>query len=285
MNPFPSVSLPSQKMNTRSTKTQQNNAIPLYKLRTILKEEKEKIKRDLFHAGSTSVILNILKILEASVEKTSYLNSQLISHNNKTPLHLAVEYGNEEIVQLFLESGAIPSLHLQEKNGFTPLHRAVHFNIKYGNEEIDIESHDHNFTKIVEILLQSDKDSFFFPPKDKIPAYDMGDEMGWTPLHLAAQNDKNLNIVVKLIQSGANINAQNKDSMSAKDVALNNKSMKILSYLYIENSKRIPPIINLNDPLSNKKFEEKPPRIKFCFESKENIKSSNDLNFTRYEEE
>ena len=43
---------------------------------------------------------------------------------NRTPLHRAVKYGNEKIVEFLLENGANPN-HKSERSGKTPLHRAT----------------------------------------------------------------------------------------------------------------------------------------------------------------
>ena len=43
---------------------------------------------------------------------------------NRTPLHRAVKYGNEKIVEFLLECGADPN-HKSSRSGKTPLHRAT----------------------------------------------------------------------------------------------------------------------------------------------------------------
>ena len=42
----------------------------------------------------------------------------------RTPLHRAVRYGNEKIVEFLLENGANPN-HKSSRSGKTPLHRAT----------------------------------------------------------------------------------------------------------------------------------------------------------------
>ena len=100
-----------------------------------------------------------------SVEVRRLLKTGILDGNcdpgryRATPLHQAVEWGHEDLVQLLLERGADikkESLHVGE----TPLHWAVR--------------NGHNYLRVVQLLLDGGAD----PNKESID--------GLTPLHWAA---------------------------------------------------------------------------------------------------
>jgi ankyrin repeat protein len=60
------------------------------------------------------------------VEKEANVNARLYTRDNVTPLHLSCSSGNREVVQFLIKSGADINA-CTRTNGQTPLHWAVEF--------------------------------------------------------------------------------------------------------------------------------------------------------------
>lgn len=97
--------------------------------------------------------------------------------NMGTPLHMAVELGNERIVNLLIEKGA--PINAGDKCLLTPLHWAV----------------DKSNVKLVKLLIEKSAD------------INAGDRNGSTPLHWAA-NVENYKMMDILVEKGADVNAR-----------------------------------------------------------------------------
>ena len=106
-----------------------------------------------------------------------------------TPLHLAVDGGHRETVELLIVNGA--DVNAKDNKGRTPLHFAVIF----GHKEI------------TELLIVNGAD---MNAKDS--------DVGWTPFHYAAFNGHK-EIVELLIAKGADVNAKDKHGETPLDFA------------------------------------------------------------------
>lgn len=105
-----------------------------------------------------------------------------VNESNKdgiTPLHLACKEGREQIVTLLIKAGV--NVNQGDKNGTTPLQLAC----KEGNETI------------VKVLLHS------------VAYVNNSDNDGMTPLHVACKSG-NKDIVTLLLNAGANVNKRDK---------------------------------------------------------------------------
>ena len=106
-----------------------------------------------------------------------------------TPLHLAVDGGHRETVELLIVNGA--DVNAKDNKGRTPLHFAVIF----GHKEI------------TELLIVNGADI-----NAKVS------DIGWTPLYYAAFNGHK-EIAELLIATGADVNAKNKHGETPLDYA------------------------------------------------------------------
>lgn len=118
--------------------------------------------------------------LGADMDEGAYYSGSIEGMN--TPLHLAVNTGDAEMVKLLLDNGA--DVNLQNNIGRTPLHLAV----EYG----DIE--------IIALLLDKDCETH-------------QDIMGRTPLHIAIDLNDPV-IVSKLVEHGIGINVANNNGVT-----------------------------------------------------------------------
>ncbi|CAB0033634.1 unnamed protein product [Trichogramma brassicae] len=99
------------------------------------------------------------------------------------PLHLALRYGQEQVVELLLRAGADPNL--TNKDGLTPLH-------------ITSKNRGYQFDKLAKMLLKIAYEQF------QTILIDVRDKSGRTPLQLAVANLKP-NAVDLLFNHGADI--------------------------------------------------------------------------------
>lgn len=107
----------------------------------------------------------------------------------RTPLHLAANYGRKEVAEALIQAGA--DINAKDKDGRTPLHWAVDM----GNKEI------------AEFLLDMGADK------------DIKNNNKATPLHEAALILSKKEIAELLIKHGADVNAQDKDGYTPLHMA------------------------------------------------------------------
>lgn len=146
--------------------------------------------------GDASAVRRILDV------DPTIVNSQ--DRHGRTPLHLSVEYKQEEITKILVEHNADATL--QDNNGNTPLHLAA-------------RNHDLKMTKM---LLSYNK-----------TIVNVQNNLGRTPLHLASTRPfvyqsasnllsrESLNIAQALLNHGANVNLQDADGNTALHHAAN----------------------------------------------------------------
>ena len=117
-----------------------------------------------------------------SIDK-KYVDVNAFDSDGMTPLHLAANKGEMEMVHLLIKAGADVNLSTRDKEPWKPIHYAV----RYGD------------LKMVELLLDAGA-------KIDVPTYD-----GLYPIHIAAQNGRNL-ILKRLIEIDPNVNKMTADS-------------------------------------------------------------------------
>ena len=142
---------------------------------------------------------NNINEVKRFIRKNANLNSQ-IANTKVTPLHLAVQKGNLDIVKILLEAKADPNL--ASIDGATPLHLAA----LSGN------------LGVVEALLKADAK----------PNLAMND--GYTPLHLALQKG-NLGVVKVLLKAKANPNLVMNDNITPLHLAIQIGNLDIVKAL------------------------------------------------------
>uniref|UniRef100_UPI0020799703 ankyrin repeat domain-containing protein n=1 Tax=Spiroplasma endosymbiont of Lariophagus distinguendus TaxID=2935082 RepID=UPI0020799703 len=215
-----------------------------------------KYKKDLIDSISDNN-LEIVKILANSVN----LN-QLIE--NETPLHLAIEKENLEIVKTLLDNDA--DVNMQNKDSKTPLHLAIEkenleivkelLNIKEINIE-NIETNEIKNQEIKEIIISTNRlrggaDEMNLDQLHSKYKKDLIDSISdnnleivkilansvnlnqlienETPLHLAIEKE-NLEIVKTLLDNDADVNMQNKDSKTPLHLAIEKENLEIVKEL------------------------------------------------------
>ncbi len=136
------------------------------------------------------------KLIKAGVD----VNTNM-SWNGDTPLHIAVEDDNLEMVKLLLGAGA--RLDLANEDGLTPLHAAV------SCDEIEI----------IETLLKAGAN---------VAA---ADDTGRTPLHVAVREFMNKKALRLLVENGADVNATDREGKTPLDVAMEHDCLEAVAVL------------------------------------------------------
>lgn len=187
------------------------------------------IMRDNFSGASDKekvFALSLLILLNEKEKAISIINSgfknNLRDQDGNTVLHYAVEKGDKEIIQLLLSKGESPNII--NTNSYTPFHRAVEksdtdivislleagaaSNIPDKNRGIPImyaiENQD---LRMFNILV----DNLFDPDLKEL-------DTGRTALLLAAE-ERNKEMVLKLLEKGADPNIQDKEGNTARSIA------------------------------------------------------------------
>lgn len=140
--------------------------------------------------------------VKESLQQEVNVNIQIDSKSLITPLHLAAQGGNMEIVRLLLSNGANPTA--SDSKGFKPYHSAAY----YGH--ITISS-----MLAKQVFL---KDSMGRP------------HMVMSPLHKAVEAG-HLDIVMLLLSNGADINSKNSNGETVLHVAARTGHQKIVKLL------------------------------------------------------
>ena len=122
------------------------------------------------------------------------------SNAGLTPLYLASEAGDQDVVYQLLNDGVDPSF--KELNGRTALHVAS----------------SNGWVEVVKILLEAGA------------VATSQTEDGWTPLHFASENG-NLDVVNNLLEAGTDIRARTNDKWTALHIAALNGHVAVVGQL------------------------------------------------------
>lgn len=141
---------------------------------------------------------NLQQVKSAVKKNPASLNSKLI--RGVTPLHLAVQAGNLDIIQYLVSNGA--DVNAFNFEGDTPLHNAA----------------SNSSSKTVEYLISQGADVTRI------------NKMGDTPLHMAAYT-LSLKTIQLLIEHGADVNATNKQIETPFSIAVHKGNEDIITYL------------------------------------------------------
>jgi len=87
--------------------------------------EQVELNKLLINSSQGVNIQQITELIEAGADVNAVTSAE-----EETPLHFALKYDNEKLVELLLEKGA--NISSVDMRGQTPLHIAVH----YGREEL-----------------------------------------------------------------------------------------------------------------------------------------------------
>lgn len=137
------------------------------------------------------------KLVQDFISRGANVNEKDQTDEGSMPLHLAVENGSTEIIQILLNSGA--DINAKDNYGNTPLLKI--------NETTSLET--------LRLLIK-----YGANPNE-------ANEDGNTPLMRAAEVE-NYGAVIALLESGADPNMKNSDGETARDLAGDEKTEKLL---------------------------------------------------------
>ncbi|KER22832.1 hypothetical protein T265_14770, partial [Opisthorchis viverrini] len=163
------------------------------------------------------------------------------SRNGYTPLHLAAQDGHFDIVQTLVEHyGAIPDA--AAKDGLTPLHLAVQEDkvpvaecLLNAGASLHAATTDAHFIPLHSAAYRGQLNALRLllskTPESELPGIlNARTRMGCTPLHLAAQQG-HVQTVLKLLQSGADANARNRQGWTAAQLAYKQHYLNLFEVL------------------------------------------------------
>lgn len=174
-------------------------------------------------AGNSEIEGNIINFLTEHLKFLGRLKSEINREDvdGNTPLHIAAQHGNKQLIELLTKSGA---KIVQNKQGNTPLHTAIiHGNPDYielfyqkiGNSILESKGeHGRDLVHLAAMYGQFDCLNFLL---DKFPDYDLNTKTskGNTALHLVLSKSTELESRKKcvnlLIDRGMQINESNNE--------------------------------------------------------------------------
>ncbi len=162
-------------------------------------------------------------------------------NSGKTALHYSVVLGNEDIIEILLSS-KLANINIKDVNGETMLNyslriitphiaymlveRGANLNIiTYENETFLHDAASTDFLDFAKLLLSHKKTN-----TSKLNYINFPTKGGFTALHYAAANNQ-IEMVVWLVESGANIKIRAVSGQRASDVAKQAGHIKIANYL------------------------------------------------------
>ena len=169
------------------------------------------------------------------------VNPSIRDSNGKAALHYSVKLGNEDIIKILLSS-KLANINVKDSRGATMFHYSfniitpdianmlinygANLNIKtYENETYLHAASGTDFIDIAKILLNTKKTK-----KSKLDYMNSLTKGGLTALHYAAFYNK-LDMVIFLLDNGADIKMRNLEGQSAGDIARENGYTDIALYL------------------------------------------------------
>ncbi|XP_033213947.1 ankyrin-3-like [Belonocnema kinseyi] len=209
------------------------------------------------HSASQKCSFDVERLLTYG----DYTDSELAGKVGYTPLHFAVEAGNETLVQILLSLGA--NVNVISANSITPLRIAIekehaaivsylltagadikmrdlilHIAILKKNEEIasmllkagvDVNTKSEDNKTALSIALETQQ--------EKLVEYllktgaDVNIEINDSPILNFALSTKNINISEMILKSGINVNAKSRDGITALSIAVYNSMETIVQPL------------------------------------------------------
>lgn len=152
----------------------------------------------LFHSIAHGDIKDVIGLLE---DKEADVNA--VNINGSTPVHYAIYYENNDILEVLLKYGANPNVkEIEGIGGCTPIHRAV----------------EKNNYELVQTLLKAGADP------------NITEKNGFTTLHLAARKGYK-EIAKLLIDSGVDTNKRDANGYNASYWAKTNNFPELLEML------------------------------------------------------
>lgn len=171
------------------------------------------------------------------------VNPSVRDSHGKTALHYSVVLGNEDIIQILLSSKKA-NINVKDINGETMLNYSfriispyiANMLIEYGADLNSItyenETYLHcvsatDFLSIAKLLISKKRTEW-----SKLNYINFPTKGGYTALHFAAGNNE-IDMVVFLVESGANINVRALSGEKPSDVAQNLGYLEIAKYLRV----------------------------------------------------
>ncbi|WP_265023033.1 ankyrin repeat domain-containing protein [Wolbachia endosymbiont (group B) of Ischnura elegans] len=154
-------------------------------------------------------------------------NVRAKNKGNKTPLDLADEYNNTEIIKLLVRKSA-------ELDEVTPLHWAVkHRSLKIVNlfieDDVNAKEENHGWTPL-HFAAQENKKDIAELLIARNATVDARNYRGWTPLHEAASKGK-LDVAKLFVKERANVNARNNKGWTPLHEAAKKGNSDIVDFL------------------------------------------------------
>jgi len=191
---------------------------------------KDFFKTELIVSGAKYNADGLSKAIAAGDMKSIklYVNSKMdlneLTQSGKSPLCLACETGNVDIVNLLLQ-GEVNLVRRNSSDGLSPIFCAVKSNnvgvltrLKEAGIRIDVRSAQNNGISPLHYAATLGSDSIVdFLIKSGVDVNSV-DLLGKTPLHYAATQNNPM-VVLELINFGASLNAHDNDGNTPLDVA------------------------------------------------------------------
>lgn len=172
----------------------------------------------LLHEAAANGSNKCLKFLLNLKKSGAKIDVNMRNDEMETPLHLAVDYGSEECVKLFLEEEDI-DVNAQDDYGQTPLHFSIHsfecMKLLLEREDIDVNSKDLNLQTALHLAVSdfSQKSTELLLTREDIDVNSQ-DVNGETILHRAAAVNfiEILPILIKIKDIDINITNKHGDA-------------------------------------------------------------------------
>jgi len=203
---------------------------------------KDFFKTELIVSGSKYNSDGLAKAISSGDLKSIklYVNSKMdlneLSQSGKSPLCLACETGNLDIVNTLLQ-GDINLVKRNSSDGLTPVFCAVKSNnvnvlkrLKEAGIRVDVRSQYNNGISPLHYAATLGSDAIVdFLIKNGVDVNSV-DLLGKTPLHYAVTQN-NPFVVLELINFGASLNAQDKEGNTPLDVAVSKNNEAVVKIL------------------------------------------------------